>query len=81
MRSYKAASTSGLSPQALRLVELVYDEGKSLSQVLQENPDLMSGLDEYHKWHGEKHAAISTKSEKPDTGHSVKDAAKKLKKK
>jgi hypothetical protein len=63
------------------LVELIYDEGKSLSEVLQSNPELMSGLDEYHKWHGENHAAISTKNEKPDTGHSVKDAAKKLKKK
>lgn len=70
-----------LSSQAQRLIELVFDGKQPMSEVLTKNPDLMSGVDEYMKWYGDHMTAISTKSEKPDTGHSIKNAVKKLKKK
>lgn len=70
-----------LSPQAKRLAELVFDGKQSMSEVLTKNPDLMSGVDEYLKWYGDHMTAISAENEKPDTGHSVKEAVRKLKKK
>lgn len=68
-----------LSPQAQRLAELVFDGKQPMSEVLTNNPDLMTGVDEYMKWYGDHMTAISTKSEKLDTGHSVKSAVKKIK--
>jgi len=79
--NYKARSTDNLSAHAQRLVELVFDKKQSLSQVLKDDPDLMDGLDEYHKWHGENYAAIAETRKTPSTGHSVKKILKNLKKK
>lgn len=79
----------GLSPAAQKLVELTraasadYHGGLSnldVSKVLQEHPELMSGLNEYMAWRDNENRMIGeTKSVSP-VGHEVQAQLRKLRK-
>ncbi len=69
-----------LSPQAQRLVDLVYEGKRTLQEVLRSEPELMSGLDEYTVWYGEKMSAIAGAQETPTASHSMKEVIQKIKK-
>jgi hypothetical protein len=67
-----------MSPEAQKLIELTEDshgnlkEGVSMTQVIKDHPELVTGLDEYMK-HREDHGRMVAESgTKKEIGHSMK---------
>jgi hypothetical protein len=73
-------NVGGLSPAAQKLVELTKDasggygedlSGLDVSKVLQDHPDLMSGLNEYLTWRDNENRDIGETKQATPTGHEM----------